>query len=141
MTVVPPAALKSKKQQGPTLGQIPSRKQATKEALYGRLLVARDYIEANYTHSFKLDELARKALISKYHLLRTYKVAFGITPYQHVLYLRLKRAAGLLSKDLSLEEIAQEIGFSDRRSFTKAFRKMYNCSPSEFKKRRRSELG
>lgn len=135
MTVVTPSLFRTKKQQPTGLEQIPSRKQSTKIELYKRLVVANDYIRANYMKNFKLDELAKEALISKYHLLRTYKLVFGITPYQQVLQLRLKLATQLLQESMSLEEVANAVGFSDRRSFTKAFRKAYACSPSEYKKK------
>ena len=135
MTVVSPKVFGTKKVQGASIEHIPSQKQSTRIALYKRLLVAKSYIEENYAAPFKLDELARAALVSKYHLLRSYKLVFGITPYQQVLQLRLQEASKLLLQDLSLEDIATMVGFSDRRSFTKAFRKVFGCSPSEFKRR------
>ena len=114
--------------------QIPSSKQSTKEELYRRLSIAKSYILDHYTTNIKLDELSKVAYLSKFHLLRTYKKVFGITPYQEVLRLRLQKATELIPGDQSLEEIAHEVGFSDRRSFAKAFRKAMNCSPSEYKR-------
>jgi AraC-like DNA-binding protein len=116
------------------IDRIPSSKQSTKEELYRRLTIARAYIMDNYTTNIKLDELSKVAYLSKYHLLRTYKLVFGITPYQEVLRLRLQKATELLPDDQSLEEIALEVGFSDRRSFAKAFRKYFSCSPSEYRR-------
>ena len=113
---------------------IPSSKQSTKEELFRRLSIAKSYILDNYATNIKLDELSKVAYLSKFHLLRTYKRVFGITPYQEVLKLRLQKATELLSGDQSLEEIAHEVGFSDRRSFAKAFRKFLKCSPSEYRR-------
>ncbi len=113
--------------------RISSSRRSTREELYRRLCVARNYIQDNYKQDISLDELAREAALSKFHLLRTYKEAFGTTPYRHVLSLRLHNARRLLSKGWLLEDIAFELGFSDRRSFTKAFKKAYGQAPSGFR--------
>ena len=87
----------------------------------------------NFTQTIQLDKLARVALLSKFHLLRTYKEVYGITPYKQVLELRLKHSTELMKKDWSFEEIAFRLGFSDRRSFTKAFKKRYGMAPSQYR--------
>ncbi|MCB9273952.1 MAG: helix-turn-helix transcriptional regulator [Lewinellaceae bacterium] len=113
--------------------RISSSRRSTREELYRRLCVARHYIFDNYRQDISLDELSREATLSKFHLLRTYKEAFGTTPYRQVLSLRLQSARGLLSKGWLLEDIAFELGFSDRRSFTKAFKKEFGLAPSGFR--------
>ena len=113
--------------------RLSSVKNSTREELYRRLSLAFAFICDNYHKDIQLDQLARIAAISKYHLLRSFKLVYGITPYQKILQLRLERAKELLSKDYNLEEIAYEVGFSDRRSFTKAFKKAYQAPPSAFR--------
>jgi AraC-like DNA-binding protein len=98
------------------------------------LTSARSYIFDNFKSNIQLDELSKIALLSKYHLLRTYKKVFEITPYQEVLKLRLDSAKKMMQTDRNLEEIAFEVGFSDRRSFTKAFKKEEGVSPSLYRK-------
>jgi len=115
------------------INQIQSSKYSTREELFLRLSECRNYIFDNYTKPIQLDDLARVALLSKYHLLRTYKQVFNITPYQQVLQLRLEHAKKLVVKDYALEEIAFQLGFSDRRSFTKAFKKAFSISPTGFR--------
>ena len=108
-------------------------RRATREELYRRLCTARAYIFDHYSSALQLEALAKTALLSKYHLLRTYKQAFGITPYQQVLELRLQKAAHLVQYGDSLSSIARQLGFSDRRSFTKAFKKKYGVAPSQYR--------
>lgn len=116
------------------IDQIGSTKYATRQELFLRLSNCRNYIFDNFNTPIQLDDLARVALLSKYHLLRTYKQVFGITPYQQVLQLRLQKAKELVFQDYSLEEVAYQLGFSDRRSFTKAFKKEFLISPTGFRK-------
>lgn len=116
------------------INRIAASQASTREELYRRLCIARDYIHDNFRREITLDGIARKALLSKYHLLRSYKQTFSITPYQLVLQLRLQASAKMIiqQQQTSLEEIATNTGFSDRRSFTKAFKKAYGCPPSKF---------
>ncbi len=116
------------------INNISSVKASTKKELFKRLTLARNYIFENYTTNLQLDDLAKIAFLSKYHLLRTYKQVFDITPYQEVLKLRLEKAKQMMQGEYSLEDIAFKLGFSDRRSFTKAFKKLEGVSPSIFRK-------
>lgn len=112
---------------------IKAARRSTREELYQRLCTARDYIFDNYRKDIQLEELSKTALLSKFHLLRSYREAFGVTPYRQVLNLRLKEAVQLLHGGATLEDIALSLGFSDRRSFTKAFKKAYGKAPSVYR--------
>lgn len=116
------------------INKISSAKSSTRKELYKRLSTARNYIFENYTTNLQLDDLSKVAFLSKYHLLRTYKQVFDITPYQEVLKLRLEKAKDMMQENYGLEDIAFKLGFSDRRSFTKAFKKAEGMSPSLFRK-------
>jgi AraC family transcriptional regulator len=115
------------------VNNISAAKRSTREELFRRLSYAKTYIHDNFQKDIQLEELSRAAMLSKYHLLRSYREAFGITPYRQVLELRLQHAAMRLNDDEKLEDIALSLGFSDRRSFTKAFKKRYGCAPSLFR--------
>ncbi len=125
--------LRSQQQVDRRLARIPATRRSTREELYRRLTLAHQYIRENFTTDLQLDDIARAALLSKYHLLRTYKEVYGATPYRQVLDLRLQRAEALMRQDLSLEEVAFRLGFSDRRAFAKAFRKRYGKAPSIYR--------
>ncbi|MCO6489370.1 MAG: helix-turn-helix transcriptional regulator [Phaeodactylibacter sp.] len=129
--------LRSQQQVEQQLQGITAKRRATREELYRRLCVARQYILEHFHKDIQLDELSREAALSKYHLLRTYKEAFGTTPYRQVLDLRLESSKALLAEGHTLEDLAFRLGFSDRRSFTKAFKKAYGMAPSAM----RAEMG
>ncbi len=105
-------------------------RRSTREELFRRLNIAHQYILDNYRQDIQLDQLAREAALSKYHLLRTYKEAYGTTPYRQVLNLRLEHARRLLARGQKLEDIAYQLGFSGRRSFTK---KAFGIAPSQYR--------
>lgn len=74
--------------------------------------------------------------MSKYHFLRSFRRAIGMTPYQLLLSVRLRRAAvALLSSNTAVADIAYDAGFSDLSTFNNRFRARFGESPSRFRRR------
>ena len=109
-------------------------KNSTKQELYKRLSMARDYIQAHYTEDLNLSELSRVACLSPYHFHRAFKNTFNITPKKFVTYLRIERAKWLLeNRDYSVQMICQEVGFRDVSSFTRLFASYTGATPSVYR--------
>lgn len=100
-----------------------SAKRATREELYRRVAMARDFITANYTEKLNLDDLVANACLSKYHFLRTFKAIYGTSPYQYLLNLRLQKAKELLLQDYAITEVNNMVGFSDVKNLRRALGK------------------
>jgi AraC-like DNA-binding protein len=64
--------------------------------------------------------------------------AMGTTPSAHILDERLQRAAErlLVAPEISITEIAFELGFNDSAYFTRCFRRRYGASPREWRLRK-----
>lgn len=59
----------------------------------------------------------------------------GISPYQHILKMRIQRSKELLTyTDKTLKEISEEVGFSNPLYFSTAFKRIENMSPSRYRK-------
>ncbi len=113
---------------------IPSAKKSTREELYRRISRAREFLRANSGDELRIDAVAAEANLSTFHFLRTYKKAFGVSPHQEILYIRLEKARQLmLPGKFSLGRIAMESGFSNLSSFSKAFRQKFGVAPSQSK--------
>lgn len=92
-------------------------------------------IEANLGSDLTLALLAEKANLSRDHLIRLFRRKLGLTPKQYILDLRIKKAARLLnSTRYSIEQIAEELGFSDRYHFTRAFNQSMGINPGEYRR-------
>ena len=89
----------------------------------------------------KLDELARVAALSRYHLSRTFRDTVGIPLRAYVRNLRLEHAQQMLTRspEVSVTKVARDAGFYDLPHFDKAFRERYGVSPSEFRKLRQRQ--
>lgn len=96
------------------------------------------HIQANLDGDLSLRALGCKAGLSAFHLHRLFKDAVGETPKTYTLRLRLERAAFRLTlHEASLLDLALECGFRNHESFTRAFRRRFDCVPSEYRSRAR----
>jgi AraC-like DNA-binding protein len=99
-----------------------------------RLRRVRRLLETDYQRPLDLAEMAAQACVSRYHFLREFRKAFGQTPYQQLIEIRLRAARRLLrSGDLPVQEVSRRVGFSSTDGFYRAFRRRYDRSPSSFR--------
>lgn len=113
---------------------IPALKPGTRHDLYRRVLRGRDFMESMFTKPVEMSEIARNAQLSEYHFYRLFRSVFGISPHQYILQKRLNLGYSLLqSGHCNVTQAAQQTGFADIYSFSKAFRKKFGAPPSVVK--------
>ncbi len=116
------------------IDQVAAKKRSTREELFKRLHLARDYMYSCYQEPITLDTLASICYLNPCYLLREFKRLFGITPHQYLTAIRLENARQQLGDtQKSMTEILSESGFSDLSSFSKLFKRSYLASPSHFR--------
>ncbi|WP_127585011.1 helix-turn-helix transcriptional regulator [Paenibacillus koleovorans] len=94
----------------------------------------RTYIDHNVHRSLKLDELADRFHISKFYLIHLYKQMFQLTPIQYHQQLRMERAKLMLQSPYhSVQDIADQLGYSTIHAFSRAFKGYAKCSPTAFR--------
>lgn len=109
------------------------RKPCTNEDVFRVLLQVRLFLEEHVTERVSLDDLALKAGISKYHLIRSFKKTFGVSPYRYQLRKRLELAWLDLNNGSCISDVAFRCGYPDVSSFTKAFRLLFGQTPGSVK--------
>ncbi|WIV19983.1 AraC family transcriptional regulator [Paenibacillus polygoni] len=96
--------------------------------------LAAAFIEANYSQMISIDQLSEYVSLSKYHLIRRFSASTGLTPGAYLTRVRTEKAMELLrGTDLSIEAIAERIGYSSGSYFIKAFRSVAGLTPGEFR--------
>lgn len=107
----------------------------TKENI-ARLNKAIDFIEKNIPQKLTLSIIAKQAYFSPYHFHRLFSVAVGETVTNYIIRKRIEKAAIhlLYHKEVTITEVAEQVGFGDLSSFSRAFKKFYGLSPNQFKK-------
>ncbi|MFD0715793.1 helix-turn-helix domain-containing protein [Paenibacillus sp. GCM10027626] len=107
------------------------RKEACAQEHMSRVL---EYMQAYYTEPLSIDMLSSIALQSRYHFMRSFKAAVGMTPYQYVLLLRVQKAKDcLLRTNETITDISYRLGFSSTSQFYRAFVKFVRATPEQFR--------
>lgn len=95
------------------------------------------WIEMNYAEKFSLDALARDIGLSRSYTSRIFRQQTGGSIHEYLLTRRLKRGCDLLrTTDLSIDAVAEKVGFSDATYFITCFRKMMQQTPLQYRKKR-----
>ncbi len=114
---------------------IKSAKAATRQEIFKRIGQAADYIYSHAEKNISLEELAATATMSKFHFLRAFKAYYRVTPHQFILQTKLEKARELLKgSSLPIQEVGLMVGLEDKSSFSRMFKKHFNCPPSALRK-------
>lgn len=103
--------------------------------MYKRIVEAKLYIDSHYHEKIDLNNISNQANFSKYHFLRLFKSAFGRSPHQYLIEIRLLAAKKLLKENNSVKEVCFKVGFESVPSFITLFKKRERITPHEFLKR------
>ncbi len=92
------------------------------------------FVQKNYRSKITLQDIAKSGNVSKSTCLTVFKKYLQDTPMNYLTGYRLKMAGNLLGdSDLSVTEIAFEVGFGGVSYFAETFRKNYGCTPSAYR--------
>jgi len=106
-----------------------------KQYLVDRVVKAKQTIDKHFCSEIDLDFISREAFLSKFHLIRLFKICYGKTPYQLITEKRIHEAETLLTKGASVSETCYQLGFESMTSFSIYFKKHRGLSPNKFRKK------
>ena len=113
------------------LNGLHSVKLETRKELLRRLNSGKQFMDENFLTISEVNEAALASNMSEFHFFRSFRQAYGITPYQYMLNRRLEFANGLIKRnEMSITEISLHCNFPDLFTFSKAFKRRYGVSPS-----------
>ncbi len=94
------------------------------------------YFSRNLGRSLNLQSVCQEFEMPPQKLRRTFKAIYQDSPMSYFNAMKMNRAALMLEQThLSVRDIARHIGMKDALYFSRAFRKKFNCSPTEFRER------
>jgi transcriptional regulator GlxA family with amidase domain len=92
------------------------------------------FVNDNLDSKLKWDEIAMAVGLDPFTFGRGFKLATGMTPHQYIIRCRLRRAMRLLAREeLTLADIALEVGCSCQSHLTTLFRKHLGTTPGAFR--------
>ncbi len=90
------------------------------------------YIETHLAEPFSLEEMARAAGMSKFHLSRSFGFIVGLSPSAFLRARRLSHAARALAEGApDILHLALDVGYNSHEGFTRAFREHFGMSPEQ----------
>jgi AraC-like DNA-binding protein len=98
-----------------------------------RAVEAALWIDEHSAEDLDLQCVSKQAGLSRFHFLRVFAKALGVTPHQYLVRSRLRRAAQLLAeRERSVTDIALDVGFADLSNFTRTFHRAAGVPPTRF---------
>lgn len=97
--------------------------------------MAREYLQEHYSRQVSLEEVAEAIGLSPAYLSTMFKKEMGISFSDCLISCRMDAAKELLkSSDLSMAEVAEQVGYADAKYFSKTFNKVVGLKPSVYRK-------
>ncbi len=94
-----------------------------------------DYLKTNYSSDPDVNGFARNYGYHPVYLITQFSKLKGISPTKLIIQLRIERAKKLLkSSEMSLKEIAENVGYGDVSYFSRSFKEHEGISPSAYRK-------
>ena len=103
-----------------------------------RMRALQTYIHKHYMEQIALADIAAAGHISRGECCRVFKRVEKRSPVQYLTRFRLEQSLKLLSStELSVQEIARQVGFGTGSYFTEKFREEMQCTPTEYRRKNR----
>ncbi|SDK94257.1 helix-turn-helix transcriptional regulator [Streptomyces indicus] len=98
-------------------------------------------MDRDYAEPLDVERLARHAHMSAGHFSRSFRAAFGETPYSYLMTRRIERAKALLRRgDMSVTDVCFAVGCTSLGSFSTRFTELVGESPSAYRARDHEEV-
>lgn len=101
-----------------------------------RLKPVLDFVESRIDDRINVEEASKLANMSYYYFVKFFKKIMGLSFTEYVNFRKIKRAEQLLlTQDLSVSEVGDQIGMANMAHFYKMFKRFNGCSPKEFQRK------
>ena len=97
------------------------------------ICAVRDHLTDNQTVKISIPNLAKQFKISEGKLTKGYKILFNKTIKQHHLHLNMAFALSELQGGAFIKELAYRLGYSNAKSFARAFKGIHSITPQSIK--------
>ncbi len=98
-----------------------------------------DLMHSRLAEDISVVELANEARLSPFHFTRMFTKSVGMSPRAYLVQLRIQRACDLLqNSDLSVLEIALDVGYASSQVLARVFHKHMKLTPSDYRSATRS---
>jgi AraC-like DNA-binding protein len=93
---------------------------------------ARALLDARFTETTSLDELAVHARLDKFRLCRAFRDEVGLPPHAYVTHRRVALAGALLARGMPQAEVAARVGVYDQSQLHRHFKRITGVAPGAY---------
>lgn len=94
-----------------------------------KIVAILQYLSLHLTEELRIDDLAARFYISKYHMMRRFKEETGYTIHNYVVTKRLMLAREKIADGMPVGEACYACGFGEYSAFARAYKKQFSVSP------------
>lgn len=92
------------------------------------------YIERNFQNDITIEDLADNCGLDRSYFGKIFHKATGRSPQEFLIHYRMTKATELLRmSELSIEDISHAVGYQNSQHFSRAFKRIFNISPREWR--------
>lgn len=114
----------------------------SEDPYYNRIYDIIDYIYENFRKKIRLEDIANREFLSIYYLSRYIKKACGLSFSELVTIARCEEAERLLgTTNKTIDEIALDVGFANRKHLATCFKSWFHRTPSEYRRSLSLQIG
>ena len=98
-----------------------------------KIIEVAEYISSHINEDLRIPFLANLVGLDEYYLSHLFSKEIGITIHQFIIKKRLSTVKKMIDQNVSLKEIAQQVGFKDSSHLIQSFKKEYGITPNRYK--------
>ena len=107
----------------------------SRERYSGTIRDILNFVDFHYMEPLNLESLAKKYAVNKNYLSTRFSREVGMTLTDYINLTRVRRSLKLLGdSSLSMQEVAERVGFGDANYYTRTFRKIHGTTPNAYRK-------
>jgi AraC-like DNA-binding protein len=103
-------------------------------AASGQLARAAEYIAENCTRALKLGDVCEAAGLSASHLIRAFKLRYGMTPHAYLINRRIQYSRAQLRRGALIADVALDAGFADQAHLQRTFKRLVAATPGQYRR-------
>lgn len=93
------------------------------------------FIDANYQYDISIQDIATACGLNRSYFGRLFKETMSLSPQQYLIQYRMTKAAQLLKGSrIPVAEVGIAVGYENQLHFSRAFKSVFDVSPSEYRR-------
>ncbi len=95
----------------------------------------KEYLHDNFSSNISLEQLEKITHFNRSYIIRIFRQAVGMPPYNYLTQIRVRKAKQLLQEGISIADTAILVGMSDQSHLNRHFKRVFGITPGYYRSR------